>query len=131
MKLFKVFALFALLHLAGWVAAHWYRSANPDEILIVVDTSIAMKPEFPRMQQWISDFEQSSRYQSIIIGTDKAEIGPLDSIRSKESIFRTVYGRMTADDLKRYDQSDASERILLSGGDIRPSGWTTIEFQSR
>ena len=128
MKLVKVFALFTLLHIVGWVAAHFYRSANPDDILIVVDTSIAMKQEFPRMQQWISDYKAGGRYQSITIGTDKAEIGALESIRSKESIFRTVYGRMTADDLKRYDRSTASKRILLSDGSVRPSGWTTVEF---
>jgi len=127
-KLAKVFLLFVFLHAASWVAAHVIRSSNPDEVLVVVDTSISMKPDFPRMQQWITEFEAGSRYQSLTVGTDKAEIGPLQEIKSKESIFRTVYGRMTADDLKRYDTSTASERILLSDGSIRPAGWTVVEF---
>lgn len=112
----------------GWLGAHLYRSANPEEVLIVVDTSISMKPAFPQMQQWITDFEASGRYQTITVGTDKAEIGKLDELKSKESIFRTVYGRMTQESLQRYESARASTRILLSDGSVRPSGWTLVEF---
>lgn len=80
------------------------------------------------MQSWLTDFEASGRYQTITVGTDKAEIGKLDEIKSKESIFRTVYGRMTLESLQRYQGFEGSERILLSDGSVRPSGWTLIEF---
>ncbi|MBX2884923.1 MAG: hypothetical protein KTR32_33515 [Granulosicoccus sp.] len=128
MKILKVFLLFSVLHLVGWVGAHWYRSANPDEVLLVVDTSISMKPAFPKMQEWITDFEASGRYQTITVGTDKAEIGRLDELKSKESIFRTVYGRMTSESLQRYESSSAATRILLSDGSVKPAGWTLVEF---
>ena len=128
MKLLKVFAVFAVLHLLGWIGAHVYQSNNPKEVLLVVDTSFSMKPHFPAMQSWIDQYETGSRYRRIVIGSDKAEFGDLTDLKSKESLFRTVFGRLTDDSLKRYEGSDAAEKILLSDGSIRPTGWDIVTF---
>lgn len=128
MKLLKVFALFVILHGVGWAAAHVIRSSNPDEVLVVIDTSHAMQSHFPAMQQWLESYEKSARYKKITVGTDKAKLGDLADIKSKEALFRTVFGKMTTENLKRYDSSTAKERILLSDGSVSPSGWSVVEF---
>ena len=130
MRILKVFALFALLHMAGWLAAHFYLRDRPTEVLVVVDTSYAMKPKFPAMQQWIDDFSSSSRYQRISIGTDKAMLGPLDALKSNSIIFRTAFGRMEMEHLQRYLGVAASRKILLSDGSVKPegSGWELVTF---
>jgi hypothetical protein len=127
-KLLKVFALFFVLHALVWAFAHVYRSANPEQVLVVVDTSFAMKSKFPQMLDWIEDFERSSRYRTIMVGTDKAEIGKLSTLKSKESIFRTVFGKMEPENLQRYAQSDASRKYLLSDGSVQADGWTLVRF---
>ena len=69
LKIIKIFSLFFLLHAVAWGGTHYYLSQNPKEVLIVVDTSFAMKPHFPADKNWISDFKNGSRYTNIIIGT--------------------------------------------------------------
>ncbi len=128
MKLVKVFMLFVVLHLVGWIGAHVYKSANPDAVLVVVDTSFSMKPQFVDMQQWVEDFAADSRYQTVLVGSDKAMLGEFSELKSTESIFRTAFGRLSADQLKRYDGTDVAKRILLSDGSVTPSGWDIVEF---
>lgn len=128
MKALKVFALFIVLHVAAWAGTHVYLSQHPPQLLVVVDTSYAMKPQFGAMEAWINALQTSTRYQHIVVGTDKAMLGDLDSIQSKATIFRTVFGRMTAENLQRYEQVQASEKILLSDGSIRPAGWKVVTF---
>ena len=129
MKLIKVFSLFVLLHIAGWAVAHTYFSNNKPEVLVVVDTSFAMKPQFVKVQQWLEDFQASQRYKRVVVGTDKALMGPLENLKSKESIFRTAFGRMSEESLQKYRSSSASEKILLSDGSIQPAGWNVVEFK--
>lgn len=128
MKLLKVFGLFLVLHVAAWAGTHVYLSQHQPDVLIVVDTSYALKPQFAAMQQWITQQEASTRYQRILVGTDKALLGELASLKSKEVIFRTAFGRMSAENLQRYDATTASEKILLSDGSIRPAGWKVVTF---
>ncbi|MGB0848655.1 MAG: hypothetical protein ACPGSM_18125 [Thiolinea sp.] len=128
MKGLKVFALFILLHITGWAAAHVYMNQNPQQVLVVVDTSYAMKPKFPAMQDWIDQMEASARYQVVRIGTDKAMLGKLADLKSRSVIFRTAFGRMTAENLTRYRGVDAGEKILLSDGKIKPEGWRVVSF---
>jgi len=128
MKLLKVFSLFALLHIAGWGFAHVWMQGHEKQVLLVVDTSYAMKPKFPAMQRWIEDFQSSSRYTQITVATDKAQIGSLDNIKSTESIFRTAFGKMNSDSLKQYQAFDANKKILLSDGILNPAGWDVVEF---
>lgn len=130
MKWIRVFALFIALHAASWVGAHVYFSSNPASILVVVDTSFSMKSSFPQMQQWISDLEQQSRYRKVIIATDKAMIGELSEIRDRQTIFRTAFGRSSADDLLRYRPIDAENRYLLSDGSFEADGFTLVRFES-
>lgn len=128
MKWLKVFALFLVLHIAGWVGAHWYKSKNPQLVLVVADTSFALKSAYPDMQRWIENYANDSRYRQIIIGTDKAMIGDLSDIKSIDSIFRVSFGRSNSSSLKRYDSLPADERIFLSDGEFTPSGWNMVEF---
>lgn len=128
MKALKIFGLFIVLHAAAWAGTHVYLQQHQPDVLVVVDTSYALKPQFPAMENWINNLQARTRYKNIIIGTDKAMLGELDAIPSKATIFRTVFGRMSEDNLKRYEQIQASEKILLSDGSIRPSGWKVISF---
>ncbi len=128
MKAIKVFVLFALLHAVAWGAAHVYQNQHRSIILLVVDTSYAMKPKFPAMQDWITAFEGKTRYKDILIGTDKAMLGRLDELKSKQVIFRTSFGSMTADSLARYAGETAQQRILLSDGSLNPAGWDVVKF---
>ncbi len=128
MKWLKVFAVFFGLHAIAWVAAHVYHSNNPKTVLVVADTSFVMKPQFSAMQSWIEDFETNGRYQQILIGTDKAMIGPLAEIRSRNSIFRAAFGKSSTESLLPYSSVPADKKIWLSDGSISPSGWSVVKF---
>ena len=130
MKWIRVFALFIVLHTVAWIGAHFYFSASPVTVLVVVDTSFSMKDSFPQMQQWINEFEQQSRYRKVVIATDKAMIGELSDIRDRQTIFRTAFGRSSADSLLRYKRFDADSRYLLSDGSFEADGFTLIRFDS-
>ena len=128
MKWFKVFSVFLVLHMVAWVGAHIYKMERPEEVLIVADTSFALKSQYPDMQRWIEAYSSDNRYREILIGTDKAFIDKLVNIKSIDSIFRVSFGRSSADSLKRYDSQQADERIFLSDGEFTPSGWTLVRF---
>jgi len=128
MKLAKVFAVFAVLHLLGWAIAHIYMSQNQREVLIVADTSFAMKSHFPDMENWINSYADSARYKKILIGSDKAMLGDLNDLRSTSQIFRANYGRIREDSLQKFESVDVMEKYLLSDGSIKPSGWSLIQF---
>ncbi len=128
MKWLKVFSLFIVLHIIGWAIAHGYKQSRPEQVLIVADTSNALKDQIPDMQRWIEAFAEDNRYRSIKVGTDKALIGDLVDIKSIDSIFRVSFGRSNANSLKRYDSEEADERIFLSDGTFEPAGWKLIKF---
>ena len=128
MKSLKIFGLFLVLHAAAWAGTHVYLSQHQPDVLIVVDTSYALKPQFAAMERWIAAREASTRYKKIVVGTDKALLGELASLKSREAIFRTAFGRMSAENLQRYAQTSAVEKILLSDGSIKPTGWTVVTF---
>ncbi|SEA85489.1 MAG: hypothetical protein QJT81_05525 [Candidatus Thiothrix putei] len=128
MKRLTVFGLFLVLHLAAWAGTHVYLKQHQPDILVVVDTSYALKPQFAAMERWIAHREANTRYQRIIVGTDKALLGELATLKSRDAIFRTAFGRMSADNLQRYEATIAREKILLSDGSIRPQGWTVVTF---
>ena len=116
-----------ILHVAAWGGAHAYLNKNKEEILLVVDTSYSMKQKFPEIKQWIEDFEASSRYKKIVVGTDKALLGELSEIRHTEEIFRTAFGNIKEDNLKRYN-NNKGKKIFLSDGTLKPEDWELIEF---
>ena len=128
MKWIKVFAVFLLLHALAWGGAHLYWQQNPERVLIVADTSFSLKPEFVAMQNWIEDYVAQSRYRHVLVGTDKAMLGDFDDLRSADVIFRTAFGRASADSLSRYSAIDAGERIFLSDGSFEPDGWQLVRF---
>ena len=128
MKLLKVFGLFVILHGAAWAAAHVYLDRNQRTVLVVVDTSYAMKEKFINVDKWLTSLKSGSRYEKVVIGTDKAMIGDLADIKSHSMIYRTAFGRMDERSLDRYTTADVDERILLSDGAVKPKGWKVIEF---
>ena len=130
MKFIKVFALFVLMQAGAWGGTHVYLSANQPDILVVVDTSFAMKPHFNDMRAWIDKYDANARYKNILVGTDKALLGDLDELPSRDNIFRTAFGRLTEANLVRlYSHVKSEERYLLSSGDLQPSGWKVITIQ--
>lgn len=128
MKWLKIFAVFSLLHALGWLGSHLWMSANPRTVVIIADTAYAMRPEFPAMRQWIDDYASTARYTEIIVGTDRAVIGPLDELRSTEELFRTSFGRSSADALRALYKPGADEHIVLTGGSLSASGWREVRF---
>ena len=128
-KWVTVFAAFAVLHIGGWVGAHAWLTASPTTVLVVVDTSYSMKPHFPAMAEWLRQHDANAHYQKVIVGTDKANLGELRKLKSASVIFRTSFGRMSIDALKKYDRVNATQKLLLSDGAVEPDGWTVIEFR--
>lgn len=128
MKWAKVFAAFALLHVLGWAGTHLWLTANPKTTLVVADTSFSMKAEFPAMRRWIDENVADTRYTRVLVGTDKALIGPLEELRSTDAIFRAAFGRSDAESLKRFGAIDADTRILLSDGSFDAPGWESVTF---
>ena len=130
MKWLKVLPLFVALHATGWIGTHLWLGANPRTTLIVADTSFSMKSAFPAMRRWIDERTEAARYTRFLVGTDKALIGPLEDLRSSDAIFRTAFGRSSAESLTRYNAVRADRRVLLSdGGFEAPSGWETVIFE--
>lgn len=130
MKFLKIFGLLIVFHILVWFGAHLYFSANKTEVLLVVDTSFSMKPNFPEVQQWITTYEAQDRYKNISVGTDKAALGSLAELKSKAVIFRTSFGKLNADNLTRlYSHIKADQKILLSDGSLNPDGWEVVSFK--
>lgn len=125
----KSFAAFILLQLGLWGGAHTYLTLNPEPILVVVDTSYAMKPHFNEAKRWIEDFEANSRYKKIYVGTDKAEMGALSDLRSKDTLFRTAFGRLSTEKLDNlYARQPAATRYLLSSEVNQLDGWSVVNW---
>jgi len=127
-KFVKVFSIFIVLHLAGWIATHIYLKHYPSEVLVIVDTSYAMKPKFNAMLQWIENFESEAHYQTLLIGTDKTMLGKLVDLKLRNIIFKTAFGKLTQNHLQRYSNSLVKKKILLSDGSVKPDGWKIVEF---
>jgi len=129
MKWLKLLTPLVTLHLVFWIASHSYFSSNEKEILLVVDTSYSMKAKSGKVIDWIVDYEANDRYKKITIGTDKAVLGTLSDLSSKDVIFRTSFGKLTNDNLVRlYGNANSDTRILLSDGSLRPKGWELVTF---
>lgn len=127
-KWIKVFSLFVILHGIGWGGAHWWMSRHEHTLLIVVDTSFALKPSFPAMQRWIKERVAKGRYEIVLVGTDKASLGELSDLPSTEALFRTAFGRSEPASLARYASIESDERIFLSDGRFEPPGWELVRF---
>lgn len=129
MKYVKIFGLLMVFQLVAWIGSHIYFSANKSDVLLVVDTSFSMKPNFPAVQEWIEGYEQSDRYKNVMVGTDKASLGALNELSSKDVIFRTSFGKLSTDNLTRlYSHIKTDQRILLSDGSLQPDGWKVVSF---
>ncbi len=129
MRFIKMFGLLILLQGILWIGSHVFFSANKSDVLLVVDTSFSMKPNFPSVKNWIENYQSSARYKNVTIGTDKASLGELPELASMDVIFRTSFGNLNEANLKRlYSHVKAKEKILLSDGTLKPEGWDVVAF---
>jgi len=128
MKWLKVFSVFIILHAVLWVCAHFYKSVNPNRVIVGVDTSFAMTSHFPAMQTWIANYENQARYESITVVTDKEVIGILSDLSSLDAIFRSSFGLSDESDFAQYQNLESSTRYLLSDGRFSAPNWTLVRF---
>ena len=128
MRILITFSVFILLHVIGWFAVHAWMNSNPREVVVVVDTSFSMKGQFDSMQKWLADYTADDRYSRVVIGTDKEILGEYESLRSTDVIFRSAFGKFSAESLSRYGNLESDKRILLSDGEVKPKGWQVVEF---
>ncbi len=129
MKFVKIFGAFIVVQCLLWIGSHVFFSTKQSEVLLVVDTSYSMKPNFQSVKSWIENYESSARYKDVVIGTNRASLGPLSELPSKDVIFRTSFGKLSDDDLKRlYSHVQVDKKILLSDGSLSPAGWELVTF---
>jgi len=129
MKLIRIFGVFFVLHVVAWGATHFYLQQNRSTVLMVVDTSYAMKQNFPVVKKWIDNYHGSLRYKELLVGTDKAMLGDINELRSTDIIFRTSFGKLNTDNLTRlYRDVSADTKLLLSDGSLEPAGWQVVSF---
>jgi len=125
----KSFIAFALLQAVFWGGTHFYFTTNPKEVLLVVDTSYAMKPHFTDAQKWIDDYVAGTRYTNIEVGTDKVALGNINDLRSRDVLFRTAFGRISAENVAGlYSNVDAERKFLLTSDPIELSGWQVVSW---
>jgi len=113
MKWLKILTPLLALHLIVWIASHFFFAANKKEILLVVDTSYSMKEKSGKVLDWIARYENGNRYKDITIGTDKAVLGALSELSSKDVIFRTSFGKLTNDNLARLYSNSRNAFVSL------------------
>lgn len=129
MALLKSFAAFALLQVALWGGTHFYFTTNPKQVLLVVDTSYAMKPHFTDAQKWIDDYVAGTRYKSIEVGTDKVALGNINDLRSQDVLFRTAFGRISAENVAAlYANENAPTKYLLTSEPLELDGWQVVSW---
>jgi len=125
----KSFVAFALLQIGAWGGMHFYQTANPKQVLLVVDTSYAMKPHFTDAQKWIDDFVGGTRYTNIEVGTDKVSLGNINDLRSQDILFRTAFGRISAENVAGlYANVDAEQKYLLTSDPLQLDGWQVVSW---
>jgi hypothetical protein len=120
--------LAVLVQLAGLAGAHFYFSANPRDVLIVVDSSYGLSGYQTKIETWIDQYLASSRYERIVYATDKTYLGTGDSNRDR--LYRVSFGSLNTDTLNQnYSSNDYDVRLLLTFNDIDVSGWQIVHFQ--
>lgn len=125
----KSFAAFVLLQVVLWGGAHVYLTGAPKDVLLVVDTSYAMKPHFTDARTWIDDLADSSRYTRIEVGTEKAKLGDLEELSSRDNLFRTSFGKLSQENmLNLYKGNDATKKYLLTSEAISIDGWQVVSW---
>ena len=103
---------------------------NPRVVVVIADTAYAMRPSFPAMREWIDDYAARARYTRVLVGTDRAMLGPLEDLRSSEDIFRTSFGRSSPEALAPLRNTEADEHIVLTDGSLTARGWTQVTFDT-
>lgn len=120
--------LAVILQVGGFAGAHLYYSANPSDVLIVVDSSYGLSGFQSQIEDWIDDYEQSQRYSELHFATDKTYLGKGDANRDR--LYRVNFGTMNADALNQtFPSRQYDKRVLLTftGADV--SGWDIVDFQ--
>jgi hypothetical protein len=126
----KSFAAFFLLQAVAWGGTHFYFSTFPKQVLLVVDTSYAMKPYFNDTEKWIEAYVASTRYTDIEVGTDKVSLGNINELRSRDVLYRTAFGRISAENVASiYSNVNAEQKVLLTSEPLQLEGWQVISWQ--
>ena len=129
MAFLKSFATFVVLQIGLWGGMHFYLTANPKKALVVVDTSYAMKPHFSDATKWIDDFAGGARYTQIQVGTDKADMGNLNDLKSKDVLFRTAFGKLSTENVSnQYSNFYDTEKYLLTSEPVAIDGWNIVTW---
>jgi|TARA_B110000503_G_C6997357_1_gene349997 hypothetical protein len=117
-----------IMQVGGLLGAHLYYSANPRDVLIVVDTSYGMSAYQTRMAKWLEGYENSQRYRDFHYATDKSYLGP--GAANRDKLYRVSFGSMEVNTLEqKYPENKYSDRILLTFTVDALSGWLVIHFE--
>ena len=117
-----------VMQVGGLLGAHFYFSANPRNVLIVVDTSYGLSAYQTRMAKWLADYESSQRYRDVHYATDKSYLGL--GAANRDKLYRVSFGSMDISNLdQKYPKNKYSDRILLTFTTDALSGWDVIHFE--
>ncbi|WP_281648795.1 hypothetical protein [Parendozoicomonas sp. Alg238-R29] len=115
------------IQVSGLVAAHFYYAGNPQQILVVVDSSYGLSGYQNKIEDWIDSFEQGERYSDLHFATDKSYLGKGSSNRGK--LYRVSFGKMNASVLnQKYPAREYDTRVLLTFTDVDATGWQVVHF---
>jgi hypothetical protein len=116
------------MQVGGLLGAHLYYSANPRDVLIVVDSSYGMSAYQTRMAKWLEGYENSQRYRDFHYATDKSYLGL--GAANRDKLYRVSFGSMEVNTLEqKYPKYKYSDRILLTVTVDALSGWVVIHFE--
>ena len=109
---------------------HYMHVTYPSTVLLIVDTSNAIKPVKDDIVQWVRQYQLSEQYKEIHIATDKAYLGKLEDIKGPETIFRVTFGRLNLESInaKYLSQNKYDQTLLLTNQQISDDRMETIEF---
>ena len=116
------------MQVGGLLGAHLYYSANPRNVLIVVDTSYGLSAYQTCMAKWLADYESSQRYRDVHYATDKSYLGL--GAANRDKLYRVSFGSMNISTLnQKYPGKAYTDRFLLSFTADELSGWNVIHFE--
>jgi hypothetical protein len=116
-----------LIQLGGFAGAHFYYAANPQDVLLVVDSSFGLSGYQNQIDDWIDNYQASQRYKRIAYATDKTYLGRGEANRDR--LYRVSFGKLNSDTLNsNYPARDYDERILLTFTGVKPDGWQVVEL---
>jgi hypothetical protein len=116
------------LQFSGLIGAHFYYTANPRNVLIVVDSSYGLNAYQSVINDWIESYTESRRYCDFHFATDKSYLGK--GVANKDKLFRVNFGKIDPTLLERnYPARKYDDRLLLTFNNVNPDGWEVVNFK--